>query len=233
MGKITQEQRYSLEKRLNYSFNNISNLTQALSHRSAGKTNNERLEFLGDSLLGFVVSHMLYSKFPNQDEGILTRMRSSLIKKDSLAKIANRLELAEYIILSHAEARAGGCYRSSTLADAFEAIIAAIYFDGGFVCAEKFVKDIYVDLVANIDPDENLKDPKSRLQELLQQYALDLPVYELVDTTGPAHAQTFTVSCKIVAEGKEFVSRAGSRREGEQKTAAQALKYMKKKLSET
>lgn len=226
----------ALERKLNYRFVKKQYLQQALTHRSKAKKNNERFEFLGDSLLGFVISQLLFKKFPKQDEGMLTRMRSTLVKKQSLASIANDLTLSRYLQLSAGEAKAGGCFRDSTLADAFEAIIAAIYFDAGFAQAEKFVTHIYEDKITQLDPDKSLKDPKSRLQELLQQNAQELPTYELIQTTGPAHAQIFTVRCYVELFDKTYTAKASSRRDAEQKSASDMLafaqKYYEKKRHE-
>lgn len=219
----------AIERRLHYNFVDKALLEQALTHRSKAKKNNERLEFLGDSLLGFVVSRLLMEQFKNIDEGVLTRMRSSLVKKQTLANIANELELSRYLQLSAAEAKAGGCFRSSTLADAFEAIIAAIYVDAGFVAAEQFVVAIYQNRLGGIDPDKSLKDPKSRLQELLQQDNHELPIYTLLKTTGPAHEQSFTVSCQVVAWDKTFAAEASSRRDAEQQSASEMFAYGQKK----
>lgn len=218
-----------LQRRLNYQFSEPKLLEQALTHRSKARSNNERFEFLGDSLLGAYISERLFFKFPDQDEGVLTRLRSQLVKKSTLADIASDYELNQHIILGPAELRSGGSRHSSIIADAVEAIIAAVYLDGGIKPMQNLLAAIYDERLNKIDPDVNFKDAKSRLQEYLQQHEFDLPDYELVHVQGPDHARKFTISCKIQSSDHAFMGEARSRRQAEQNAASKAFEYLIKK----
>ncbi|MCF6230538.1 MAG: ribonuclease III [Gammaproteobacteria bacterium] len=211
-----------LSRTLQYSFQNSALLTQALTHRSVGSNNNERLEFLGDSILNFVIAAQLFQQFPRESEGVLSRLRSSLVKGETLALLAKDLELGEYLSLGQGEMKSGGFRRQSILADAFEAIIGAVYLDGGFEEAKALLLRLFAERLKTISPNVTIKDPKTRLQEYLQGRKKPLPVYALVSLEGEAHEQQFIISCQI--EGLEQVTegRGSSRRKAEQ-TAAQVF----------
>ena len=199
----------------------------ALTHRSRGSKNNERLEFLGDSILGMVISTDLFRRFPEHREGTLTRLRASLVKGDTLSKIAKELNLEEYILLGAGELKSGGFRRSSTLADAVEALIGAIYLDSDLATAEKFILELYKDRLTSCNPEDILKDPKTRLQEYLQARNLPLPDYEVVAVTGKEHQQTFTVACDISLLENTVEATGKSRRKAEQAAAEKAMKQIK------
>lgn len=210
-----------------YKFKDEKILTLALTHRSIGSNNNERLEFLGDSILGMVISNELYHRFPNEKEGVLTRLRSSLVKGDTLSEIATELNLGEYIKLGSGELKSGGYRRASTLADVVEAIIGAIYLDSklehGISKVEKIILTIFQSRIENCEPSGILKDPKTRLQEHLQSKNLPLPIYAVVSISGKEHLQTFKVSCSIEGFSNHVVAKGASRRKAEQAAAEKAL----------
>lgn len=215
-----------LHKILHYQFNNPDLLETALRHRSAGSNNNERLEFIGDSILGFVISDILYAEFPDADEGSLTRKRAHLVKGDSLAGIASGLGLGDYLALGSGELKSGGFRRGSILADALEAIIGAIYLDGGIEPSRKFIRMIYADKLSNLEELKDLKDPKTRLQEMLQSRNMMLPVYETISIEGNPPNQHFTVSCEIKDIDKSVTGDGKSRRKAEQAAASNAIKLL-------
>ena len=210
-----------------YHFKDESLLALALTHRSMGSSNNERLEFLGDSILGMVISSELYSRFPKEKEGVLTRLRSSLVKGETLSEIAIELNLGEFIKLGSGELKSGGYRRASTLADAVEAIIGAIYLDScidsGIKQVEKIILTIFNSRLNNCEPGGVLKDPKTRLQEYLQSKNLQLPTYSVVSISGKEHLQTFKVSCSIAGFSNHVVATGASRRKAEQAAAEKAL----------
>ena len=216
-----------VEKIFNYAFKNTDLLDLALSHRSIGSKNNERLEFLGDSILGMVISSELFQRFPNEKEGVLTRLRSSLVKGDTLSEIATELNLGDYIKLGSGELKSGGYRRASTLADVVEAIIGAIYLDSksdfGISTVEKIILTIFKNRIDNCEPTGVLKDPKTRLQEHLQAKNLPLPTYNVVSISGKEHLQTFKVSCAIEGFSNHVVAKGASRRKAEQAAAEKAL----------
>ena len=189
-----------LQKNINYHFSDAALLKQALTHRSVNKNNNERLEFLGDSILGCVISHELYHRFPLVDEGQLSRLRSSLVRGQTLAKLAKTLNLSETLVLGQGELKSGGFRRESIQADAFEAILGAIFLDSDYVTVSTVILKLYDELLNEASPDDSLKDFKTQLQELLQKKGHSLPIYELVKTKGQDHNAVFYVSCHI----KEF-----------------------------
>jgi len=189
-----------LQKNIDYHFNNVALLKQALTHRSVNKNNNERLEFLGDSILGCVISHELYHRFPLVDEGQLSRLRSSLVRGQTLAKLAKTLNLSETLVLGQGELKSGGFRRESIQADAFEAILGAIFLDSDYVTVSDVILKLYEELLNDASPDDSLKDFKTLLQELLQKKGHSLPMYELIKTKGQDHNAVFYVSCHI----KEF-----------------------------
>jgi len=198
-------------------------LKRALTHRSAGSDNNERLEFLGDALLGFVIAEELARRFPGADEGRLSRLRASLVNKESLSLLARRLELGDYLQLGAGELRTGGHARDSILADALEAVCAAVYLDQGFEVAKDVILSVFREPLADAAREETTKDPKTRLQELLQARRRPLPQYEVITVTGSQHEQLFRVSC-VLADGMEATEGQGtSRRRAEQEAAVKML----------
>ena len=189
-----------LQKNIDYHFSDVALLKQALTHRSVNKNNNERLEFLGDSILGCVISHELYHRFPLVDEGQLSRLRSSLVRGQTLAKLAKSINLSETLLLGQGELKSGGFRRESIQADAFEAILGAIFLDSDYVTVSTVILKLYDELLSDASPDDSLKDFKTQLQELLQKKGHSLPIYELIKTKGQDHNAVFYVSCHI----KEF-----------------------------
>ena len=210
-----------------YRFKDEELVALALTHRSMGAKNNERLEFLGDSILGMVISSELFNRFPDEKEGVLTRLRSSLVKGETLSEIAAELNLGEYIKLGSGELKSGGYRRASTLADVVEAIIGAIYLDSyaesGIKKVEKIILTIFDSRINNCEPDAVLKDPKTRLQEYLQSKNLQLPTYSVVSISGKEHLQTFKVSCSIAGISNHVIATGSSRRKAEQAAAEKAL----------
>ena len=198
----------------------------ALTHRSAGSEHNERLEFLGDSVLNCSVSRMLYEAHPQADEGALSRLRATLVSGETLAQIAADLGLGEHLNLGAGELKTGGFRRASILADALEALLAAIFLDAGFDAAAAAVARIMGMRLAGLPAADTLKDPKTRLQEALQARGLALPVYTLTAVTGDPHAQSFTVGCEVPILGLNAVGEAGSRRRAEQLAAAKLLELL-------
>lgn len=216
-----------LSQQLTYSFNHQHLLTQALTHRSYSACNNERLEFLGDGALNFIIAHQLYQRFPKIAEGDLSRLRAQLVKEATLSEIALTLGLGEALKLGEGELKSAGWRRPSILADALEAIIGAIYLDGGFSAAEAFVLNLYAQKLDTIDPKFIDKDPKSLLQEILQAKKIDVPEYIVTRLEGEAHAQTFVVECWIEKFNIRTVGEGASRRISEQQAAQKALIVLK------
>jgi ribonuclease-3 len=208
---------------LDHAFANPDLLRQALTHRSYGAPNNERLEFVGDAVLNCVVALALFERFPNIAEGDLSRARAHLVNKDTLAQVARRIGLGGAIRLGEGEVRSGGTDRASILADALEAVFGAVFLDAGFDAARRAVDDAYADLLLDADPSVLGKDPKTRLQEWLQAQRLPVPEYVIVATTGVAHAQRFTVECRIPGLGIIVAGSGASRRAAEQDAASRAL----------
>jgi ribonuclease-3 len=213
----------ALQHRLGYAFANPALLRQALTHRSHGHHNNERLEFLGDSVLNCVVSSLLYEHFTRIDEGDLSRLRANLVKQQSLYEIAQRLELSQHLLLGEGELKSGGFRRPSILGDTFEAIIGAIYLDGGFTAAQTAIGALYGPILRSVDPRTLGKDAKTLLQEHLQGRKIPLPVYSVVATHGAAHNQLFEVECAIPKLDIQVLGTGGSRRAAEQAAAKLAL----------
>lgn len=211
--------------KLTYRFRDPALAQLALTHRSAGKPNNERLEFLGDALLGVVVAELLYEAHPNASEGELSRLRAQLVNGQALAVIARELELGDELKLGSGELKSGGFRRDSILADAFEALVAAIYLDSDFAQCREAVRSLFAERVAAIP--RSSKDAKTRLQEWLQARGWPLPHYELKDSYGEDHAKTFDVSCTI-AEPVPISEdgRGGSRRAAEQDAAEAVLRQL-------
>ena len=215
-----------LEKSLHYRFNDTELLARALTHRSANGRNNERLEFLGDAVLDFVISEALFVLRPGASEGDLSRLRASLVKDTSLAGIADDLGLGEHLILGSGERKSGGHRRRSILADALEAIFGAVYLDAGFDAAKELIERVFAARLEALPDAEDLRDPKTRLQEWLQARKLALPVYELMNVTGKAHAQTFAVSCTVTELSQTTDGVATSRRKAEQEAARHMLQLL-------
>lgn len=217
-----------LTRALGYEYRDITLLKRALTHRSMGAKNNERLEFLGDSLVNFLIADALYHQFNSISEGDLSRIRAYLVKGETLAKIAKEFELSDYLMLGPGELKSGGYRRESILADSVEAIIASVYEDGGLDACRAFVERIYQKRLQELDPARVGKDPKTRLQELLQSSREELPEYSVMTVDGPAHAQEFTVSCFVAKLNRKFEASARSRRKAEQLAAEQALEVLEK-----
>ena len=213
-----------LQRTIDYSFKDVSLLENALTHRSKGSRNNERLEFLGDALLGFVVAEVLYSKFYRASEVQLSRFRAALVKKETLAALARDVSLGDFLLLGSGELKSGGFRRDSILADAMEAVIGAIYLDGGIENARSLIKRCLKGRFDSLSlKGADTKDPKTCLQEYLQGRHLALPEYKVVATFGDEHNQSFEVSC-IVSGLDEPVKGSGtSRRRAEQAAAQKAL----------
>jgi ribonuclease-3 len=207
---------------LDYTFRDPGLRERALSHRSVGAYNNERLEFLGDGLVNLLVAEMLYAHFPKADEGELTRWRARLVSEPALAVIARELELGDQLRLGPGELKSGGFRRDSILADALEALIAAIYLDGGWETCRRLVRALFEHRLQDAANAQD-KDPKTRLQELVQGRGFALPVYELINTSGADHAKIFDVRCTLAALDLHTEGRGGSRRAAEQAAAAAAL----------
>lgn len=212
-----------LQSTLDYQFNERSFLETALTHRSAGNPNNERLEFLGDAMLGAIIANELYHQFPTGDEGQLTRLRSSLVKKDTLADLARELDLGSYLKLGEGELKTGGWRRASILENTLEAIIGAVYLDSDFDQCQAFVKNIFSDRLGAVSLEDIQKDPKTRLQEFLQARKKSIPVYEVLSSTGKSHQKIFTVSCSCDELSAAIQAQGASRRKAEQAAAQQTL----------
>ena len=219
-----------LEERLQYQFRDPELLSLALSHRSCGSSNNERLEFLGDSILGVTVTDFLYHQFPQAREGDLSRMRSQIVRAESLAQVAKKLQLGPELSLGPGEMKSGGQRRDSILGDTVEALIGAVYLDTGIDAARGAVNNWFKELLAAASDAQPVKDAKTALQEWLQQRSKPVPQYELVNTGGEAHSRLFTVSCKIDQVDKTISATASSRRKAEQLVADQLLSELEQEL---
>ncbi|MDO8786585.1 MAG: ribonuclease III [Sulfuritalea sp.] len=217
----------SLEAALGHAFGRPELLRQALTHRSFGSPHNERLEFLGDSVLNCAVAGYLYQRFADLKEGELSRLRASLVRQKSLADIAQSLALGGFLRLGEGELKSGGARRPSILADALEAIVGAIYVDAGFGAAKAVIERLYEPAMSRIDANDAGKDPKTALQEVLQGRHLPLPRYALLATRGEAHAQEFEMECVIPELGIRSTGVGGSRRIAEQQAAQRAIAEIK------
>jgi ribonuclease-3 len=215
-----------LEKTLHYRFRDVGLFVQALTHRSATGPNNERLEFLGDAVLDFVISDALFKLCPDADEGDLSKLRASLVKDTSLAEIAVDLGLGEHLILGSGERKTGGHRRESILADALEAMFGAVYLDSGFDAAKDLVDRVFEQRLDVLPDAEDLRDPKTRLQEWLQARKLSLPTYDLVSVTGRDHRQNFVVSCTVNELSQTTEGESTSRRKAEQRAASSMLEIL-------
>lgn len=212
-----------LEQLLGHVFNNKAFLSTALTHRSAGQDNNERLEYLGDALLGFIIADAVYKLHPTASEGELTRLRATLVKGETLASIARRLDLGNYLKLGSGELKSGGWRRKSILANTLEAIIGAIYLDAGLDSCHKCIYALYEDLLQHNSPENLVKDPKTRLQEYLQSLQQNLPDYRVIKEHGEAHNRVFTVQCVIEKFNISVQAVGRSKRSAEQAAAQMAL----------
>ena len=217
----------ALQKRLEHVFSNPQLLIQALTHRSFSSDHNERLEFLGDSVLNLAVAGLLYEQLSELPEGDLSRVRANLVKQDTLHQIAASLGLPGMLRLGEGEAKSGGQKRPSILADAVEALIGAVYLDAGFDAASALVRRLFKDVAINAQMPAIGKDPKTELQEWLQGRKMGLPIYRVVGTQGAAHQQTFDVECEIVEYRRAERGIGGSRRAGEQAAATAMLAFIK------
>ncbi|EIF44557.1 ribonuclease III [gamma proteobacterium BDW918] len=214
-------------QKIGYHFKDSELLTMAMTHRSFSAVNNERVEFLGDSLLNMIIAEALYLRFPDVDEGDLSRIRSLLVSGKTLATVAVEFELGRFLRLGAGEKNSGGQRRASTLADAVEALIGAIYLESGFeVCRER-VLAWFAPRLASLNPEVSHKDPKTRLQEFLQGRKQPLPDYQLVETAGADHQQTFIVSCSISLLKSSVSASGSSRRKAEQAAAEKVLLALK------
>lgn len=212
-----------LARRIGHPFKDPSLFELALTHRSCGKKNNERLEFLGDSIVNFVIADDLFQRFPEAREGQLSRLRAQMVKGETLAEIARELDIGDYLKLGQGELKSGGFRRDSILADAVESIIGAIYLDSDLDTVKGFILSWFKERLNSLDLDEVLKDSKTRLQEFLQSRRLPLPKYELTKVEGEAHCQTFHILCSIDLLDSPTKGVGSSRRQAEQEAARAAI----------
>ena len=212
-----------LSRKLELSFKQPQLFIRALTHRSVGANNNERLEFLGDAILGFVIAQKLYDAFPESDEGTLSRLRASLVNETSLAELARKHELGNYLNLGSGELKSGGFRRDSILSDAFEAIIGALFKDQGIDACQEWVSMIFAEKLNALCADNWKKDPKTQLQELMQANKMELPDYTLIDMSGLPHEQTFKVKCSVALLPESCIGTGISRKKAEQSAAEMML----------
>jgi ribonuclease-3 len=217
-----------LKESLDYEFQNVQLLAQALTHRSAAGTNNERLEYLGDAVLDFVISEVVYLQRPDASEGVLSRLRSSLVKDATLAELSNDLGIGDYLILGSGEKKSGGHRRASILADALEAIFGAVFLDSGFDEARRIIHNAFASRLIEIPDSAEQRDPKTRLQELVQARKIALPEYRVEKVDGKAHKQTFKVCCTIEELDASTTGSGMTRRDAEQESAEQMLAIIDK-----
>ncbi len=212
-----------LQNRLGHTFHDIALLQQALTHRSHSASHNERLEFLGDSILNCVIADLLYERYSQLDEGDLSRLRANLVKQQALYEIAQNIGLSQFLRLGEGELKSGGFRRPSILADTLEAVLGAVFLDAGFPVVQKVIRTLYLSMLDKIDPHALGKDAKTLLQEYLQSKRISLPQYSVVATRGAAHSQEFEVECVIPKLAIRVYGRGISRRAGEQAAAQLAL----------
>lgn len=213
-------------QKLGHQFSDPSLLRTALTHRSFGTPNNERLEFLGDGILDFVIADLLFQRFHELPEGDLSRLRANLVKQDTLHRLALKVDIGQHLRLGEGELKSGGAQRPSILADALEAVFGAIYLDAGFAAAQQAIAALYEPLIDELKPGHFQKDAKTRLQEWLQGRKKSLPRYQLVATSGAAHEQSFSVACEIESPALRTLGEGNSRRIAEQAAAEKALKEL-------
>ncbi len=211
---------------IDHEFSDPALLNEALTHRSLSQRNNERLEFLGDAILSFVIAAELFHQRPDDNEGSLSRLRSRVVRGESLARVARGLKLGDHLQMGEGELKSGGFLRDSVLADALEAVLGAVYLDGGYVAAARVIRDVFGPVVEALPDAETLKDPKTRLQEWLQARARPLPKYDLVREEGAEHAKRFHVSCRLEDGDFEAEAVGTSRRKAEQSAAAAVLEAL-------
>lgn len=216
-----------LKKKLCYEFGDTDLLARALTHRSAHGRSNERLEFLGDAVLDTVISEAVYRAMPEAPEGDLSRVRSSLVKDSSLADIAARLGLGDYLVLGVGERKSGGHRRESILADGLEALFGAVYLDAGYEACRQLIERVFGERLVELPDPAELRDPKTRLQEWLQARGMPLPSYEVTDVSGKAHQRRFEVSCAVDGAGEPETGTGASRRSAEQQSAKRMLRRLK------
>jgi ribonuclease-3 len=224
---IDSVDRERLQHRIGYTFGRAELLSQALTHRSHGVPHNERLEFLGDSVLNCVIAAELFLRFGRLTEGDLSRLRANLVRQEALHQVAQGLALGEHLRLGEGELKSGGSARPSILADAFEALVGAVFLDGGFAAARETIRRLYEPLLAGLDPKTLGKDPKTLLQELLQARRIALPQYSVVATQGAAHNQQFEVECLIAELSVRTLGSGGTRRAAEQDAAMRAFEKIR------
>lgn len=217
-------QKYGLQ------FADLRLLEIALTHRSARVDNNERMEFLGDSILGFVIADKLYHKFPEASEGILSQLRASLVNQESLAGLARGMDIGSYLIMGSGELKSGGFERDSILSDTLEAIIGAIFIDQSFTSSWRWVLKIFAKKIDLLATDNWQKDPKTQLQEFMQSRRLELPIYNLLSQIGLAHSQTFTIECRVSMTKESSLGHGSSRKKAEQDAAQNMLSILVKLL---
>ncbi|MBI2383217.1 MAG: ribonuclease III [Gammaproteobacteria bacterium] len=215
-----------LEAALGHRFKNPDLLQRALTHRSRGAQNNERLEFLGDGLVNFVIGEALFRSRPQAEEGDLSRLRASLVREESLARVAGVLALGDVLALGPGELRSGGFRRESILADALEAVLGAVFLDDGFEAARDVCLRLFAQALTELPDPDTLKDPKTRLQEWLQGRGRPLPEYLVLNMEGPPHRQTFTAACRLRDTGEQTEAAGGSRKQAEQSAAEQMLNQL-------
>lgn len=220
-----------LSRVLGHEFRDARLLDQALTHRSLGASNNERLEFLGDALINFVAGAALYALRPKEEEGPLSRLRASLVREESLARIARELQLGDVLRLGESELKSGGYRRDSILADALEALLGAVYLDAGFEAARAVTLKLFAPLLENLPDPNTLKDPKTRLQEFLQGSSRPLPQYEILSESGPPHRREFNVRCALADDAITTEASSNSRRNAEQQAAEKMLTLLTAKAS--
>jgi ribonuclease-3 len=219
---LTQD-REKLAKKLGLNFKNPALIRRALTHRSAEADNNERLEFLGDSVLGFVIAERLYEKFGEADEGVLSRLRATLVNQTALAHLARKLNLGEFLILGSGELKSGGYRRDSILSDALEALIGALLVDQGMDACRQWILNLFAEHIDALSVHDWRKDPKTRLQELMQARGLALPVYILKSVVGQPHDQSFVVECRVSLTAETCEGIGSSRKKAEQQAAEKTL----------
>lgn len=218
----------ALRKKLGLTFNNPQLFTMALTHRSASSNNNERLEFLGDSILGFVIAQKLYDTFPDASEGALSRLRASLVNEATLAELARKYQLGDALVLGSGELKSGGFRRDSILSDALEAIMGALFKDQGIVACQQWIESLFDEKLQNLSLNNWQKDPKTQLQELMQSKKMELPDYTLITMSGPSHEQTFKVRCSVPVIEETCIGTGISRKKAEQAAAELMLELLSK-----
>lgn len=218
-----------LSRKLGLAFKNPDLFLTALTHRSAGAKNNERLEFLGDSILGFVIAEILYDKFSEAPEGVLSRLRANLVNQGSLAELARRHQFGDYLLLGSGELKSGGFRRESILSDALEAVIGALFIDQGIESCKQWIRNLFQEKLEALTLDNWQKDPKTQLQELMQSKRVDLPEYTLLTMSGLPHEQTFKVKCTIPLLKDACIGTGVSRKRAEQAAAEKMLQLLENK----